>query len=658
MRQRFNNIDFLRGFSIIIIIIYHLNLKFDEMTVLQSGFLGVDIFFVISGYLIINIIYKNHSRFNFKKFFINFISKRLTRLLPAMVFTVIFTLFILFFIGSPSDLVLNSQKSLPSLLFISNIYYYFSSTDYFYNYQNDLFLHFWSLATEFQFYIIFSLILYFIFKLKKNYIHMFFLVTIIISFIIFIIFNEINSLFNFFLPFTRIWEFLLGGYIFYLNLNKKKIFKYIDSKFFISCFLILITTIYIYDKNYHIIYLPIVVVATAFLLLVKKEIFANNNIICLTGKISYSLYLIHFPIIGLFHLLGYYTQALIPALIIIIILSLISYELIEKRLRAFLLINKNYFAYVLVIFLVIFFSNKIIINSNGFYNNFNSQLQSAVRFNVKDLKINNKYCLNQKYNDYCQYSNNATSQEIILIGDSHINDLASIALANDNFFKNNNITIMTADTCYFLPDFNKVNKNNLKITACNETFQNDRISYIKSKKNPIVIMGGRLPMYIDGLEINLKKIESTINHNKLKNLYMDWNFKYLHNNPQFLMKKKFVDSLKKVKQTIDDVNGKLIIIYPVPEIYVDPFYFIKKDKLAIYNYDSKIFKQRSKLSFEILDEISGKNIIRVFPHKFLCMIDKCYSNPNLQNLYKDSNHLNKQGLLNIIDQIKVELHAN
>lgn len=656
MRQRLNNIDFIRGVAVLLVLVYHLNFQLNNKTLFQSGFLGVDIFFVLSGYLIINIIYKNHNHYNFRDFFFYFISKRLIRLWPAMIIVVLLTLLVLITIGSPSDIVLNAKNSLPSLFFLKNIYQLFSGEDYFYKYQYDLFLHFWSLGVEFQFYILYSTTLFFIFKLKERYIHFFFIINILLSFFLFVALNEKNKIINFYIPFTRIWEFLLGWYFFYFN--KKNNIKNFSFKYLIFCLLFILTIIYIYEEKYKVIYSVLIIVATTLSLNVKESKFRNSNFICLTGKMSYSIYLVHFPIIGFFHLYGYHHISLLLLIIIIFIISFISYEVIEKKLKQFLLINSKYLIYLLAPLLILFVSNKVIVSANGFYDQLSINLKDTVRFNIKDLKINNNYCLNQEYRNYCKNFINGASREIIIVGDSHMNDLASVALSEDNFFKHNNVTIMTADTCYFLPTFNKIKtKVNHHKNQCNEKFQNDRIRYIKSKKEPIVIMGGRLPMYVDGGEINTKKDNTEINDDNFKDFYLNWNFQYLTNEFKSPSQKDFITSLKKIKKAVDDVKGTLIIIFPIPEIYVEPFYFIKKNKTLIYSYEYEIFKKRSETSFSILNEINGKNIIKIFPHKFLCTKKKCYLNPNLQNFYRDTNHLNKKGYLRILNKIKAELNV-
>jgi len=116
-------VDGLRALAVIPVIFYHANYPF-----FGGGYLGVDIFFVISGYLITKILYHD---FDNKKFsFLTFLYKRIKRLLPALLFVLLIVVTVSYFILSPSDYIKISKSALTSLFFISNIYYW-SESNYF-----------------------------------------------------------------------------------------------------------------------------------------------------------------------------------------------------------------------------------------------------------------------------------------------------------------------------------------------------------------------------------------------------------------------------------------------------------------------------------------------------------------------------------------------
>ena len=243
-------IDGLRAIAVISVIIFHAQIIINEKNLLEGGFIGVDIFFVISGYLITRIIFKELLLKNSFDFF-NFYERRARRILP-MLFVVIFVsipfawkkLF-------PSDFVEYVDSIISSILFVSNFFFYFSETEY--DASSSLlkpFLHTWSLGIEEQFYLISPLLTVFIFKYFKKRI----LVLLIIACVTSISFAEIleikNSTLNFYFPVSRFWELGIGSIIAFLEINfkltKYKILNYISQLF--GLLLILYSILY-FNKN-------------------------------------------------------------------------------------------------------------------------------------------------------------------------------------------------------------------------------------------------------------------------------------------------------------------------------------------------------------------------------------------------------------------------
>ena len=163
-------IDGLRAIAILLVIFYHAELSVFKNNIFNSGFIGVDIFFVISGYLITSIILKEllqNNRFSF----IYFYERRVRRLLPALFFVMLFTFPLAWLYLSPGDFLDYSKSILYSIGFSSNFYFHFSGLEY--GAAESLykpFLHTWSLSVEEQYYIIFPILLILCFKFLKKYI--------------------------------------------------------------------------------------------------------------------------------------------------------------------------------------------------------------------------------------------------------------------------------------------------------------------------------------------------------------------------------------------------------------------------------------------------------------------------------------------------------
>ena len=158
-----DDITGLRAIAVLAVILYHA-----DFNLFKGGWLGVDIFFVISGYLISNIII---SELNSKKFrFTNFYLKRIKRILPALFFTLLVCIPFAQILFHPKSLVEFTKSLISSLFFYSNLY--FNNLD-FYNAAPAKvmpLLHTWSLSIEEQFYILFPMIVYVLFKYLKKYV--------------------------------------------------------------------------------------------------------------------------------------------------------------------------------------------------------------------------------------------------------------------------------------------------------------------------------------------------------------------------------------------------------------------------------------------------------------------------------------------------------
>ena len=161
-----NHIQTLRAFSVISVFLYHTNLN-----IFSYGYLGVDIFFLISGYVISKRIFEDYE-ITKKIDLYNFYLKRIKRIIPNLFFIIIFT-YIFYLIFGPPDLSL-FKETIFALFGLSNLYYINYSRDYFNNVFEDPLGHTWSLGVEEQFYLIYPFFLatcYFL--LKKKFLKLF-----------------------------------------------------------------------------------------------------------------------------------------------------------------------------------------------------------------------------------------------------------------------------------------------------------------------------------------------------------------------------------------------------------------------------------------------------------------------------------------------------
>ena len=162
-------IDGLRAIAVIAVILYHAQINFFENIFFSGGFIGVDIFFVISGYLITSLIIKELFQTN-KFSFTYFYERRFRRLIPVLFFVMLASLPLGWSLLLPTSFVEFAKSIISSIAFGSNFFFYFSEIQYA---AEDSFLkpflHTWSLSVEEQFYIIFPILFMLLFKyFRKN----------------------------------------------------------------------------------------------------------------------------------------------------------------------------------------------------------------------------------------------------------------------------------------------------------------------------------------------------------------------------------------------------------------------------------------------------------------------------------------------------------
>ena len=342
-------LDGLRAIAVIGIIIYHLNKQW-----LSGGFLGVDTFFVISGYLITSLLlfeYESTGIINLKQFWL----RRIKRLIPAVLVLVV-TVTLATLIFKPEQIISIKHDAFAAIFYVSNWWYIATDVNYFEQFAFMPLKHLWSLAIEEQFYIVFPIVLIALLLTIKKYrnVTLIFWIISLISLPLMVWISQPHMQHSrvYFGTDTRLQTMLLGVILafiwppFKLKQNPNPSLRFIiDSIGAIGILILLLLFIKVDDNSDWIYNGGFYLISGITLFVIISVVhpsgyFAKligNPFFVYIGKRSYSLYLWHFPVISFLH--SYYVEGQVPLfvyaldILLTIFFAEISYRFIETPFR-------------------------------------------------------------------------------------------------------------------------------------------------------------------------------------------------------------------------------------------------------------------------------------------------------------------------------------
>ena len=329
-------IDGLRAVSVVAVVIFHF-----FPSVLKSGYLGVDIFFIISGYLITGYLIKLKNK---KIALEQFYARRIKRIFPALFVFFSLTTLTLLFILIRYDFEKYFNSLIAAKTFWANWYFWLNGGYFGSNDKLKPLLHTWSLSVEKQFYLLYPILIIFGFWMQKKLKFRLIVLLILITSISFFLWLYLHSIGGqnpaFFLLPTRAWQFGLGGIIAIIHLNNiGTSFVKKNNLSAISIFLIFFSLIYTFNNQLQTILISIGAALFLFLKSQNQDLIFylfKNSLSIYIGKISYSLYLYHWPIsvIILYYFIDYTPfAASITGMLLSVLLSYASYRYIELPFR-------------------------------------------------------------------------------------------------------------------------------------------------------------------------------------------------------------------------------------------------------------------------------------------------------------------------------------
>lgn len=332
------DIDGLRALAVLSVIMFH---AFQGL--LPGGFIGVDIFFVISGYLISSIIFRSFSKNSFS--LSDFYSRRIIRIFPALFLVLGSALVFGWFFLFSSEYAQVGKHIAAGAGFVSNLVLWRESGYFDAAAEVKPLLHLWSLGIEEQFYLVWPLLIWLLFKIR-NGIFIGIISILLISFGTSVYLTYVNPAAAYYSPISRFWELAAGGVLaFYIGSNGNRIIsvniKYLDIFSFIGIGLITAGLFFINKKSaFPGLWAVLPVLGAALLILAGPGAFINkwclsNKLAVWFGLISYPLYLWHWPLLVFPRIVGIPTDRMVKAFLITlaILLAWLTYRFFEKPIR-------------------------------------------------------------------------------------------------------------------------------------------------------------------------------------------------------------------------------------------------------------------------------------------------------------------------------------
>ena len=599
-------IDCLRAVAVFLVILFHF-----DLFVVKGGFIGVDVFFVISGYLITNLVIKDikNNRFSLLEFF----SRRIRRIIPALYSTIFIVIIVCYFVLSPDHFDRIAKSGISATAAYSNFFFWYESGYFDYNKYFKPLLHTWSLSVELQFYIIWPIITFIIFKLFKKKNIIFVLLIFLLSLFLSTIFSERATGYFYFTLF-RLFEFAIGSMI-YLIKDQVKI-KSNDFYFFIGILLIISSSVGFSEKSVFPGINALVPCMGAALILITGGKLIINKFFIFLGKISYSLYLVHWPLITLYKYIKLeplHDLEKILLIFVTIIISFFTYKFIELPFRKkannrFIISTKKMIIiFILSLFSIVSISNYLV-STNKF-----TKLSQSKQDTIKKLKEEMKIIESYENDAFIRitkknyFINNYKPIKVLIWGDSHAGDLYNSLKLNNEFSKFD-LEYLSYDYFYcfnevttyekiikFIKDFFKFQNN------CKEKVKSFSPGYEILTNSDIVILSSRWSKKIDFDQIA-----------------------------------KFVKNYN---------TNKIIIVGRKPRFFHIPTLYTKSDKnlnyLAFINRNLDV----STINEEIKKKTTNQNLIFFNVEDLICANKKCTVIDQNNLLVSDEDHWSYQGLI-------------
>lgn len=673
-------IDGLRALAVIPVMLYHAGFQS-----FKGGFVGVDVFFVISGYLITSLILAEKQAGTFT--IMGFYERRARRILPALFLVMLISLPCAWMTLMPSDMKDFSKSVVAVSTFASNILFWRQSGYFDTAAELKPLLHTWSLAVEEQYYLLFPVFLLLAWKFGKRWIIGILFVVALISLALaqWGAFNKPDATFLL-LP-TRGWELLIGVFVaFYLFTKESGTTKtkpstlvrlLINQSVSVIGVLLIVYAVCVFDKStpFPSVYALIPTIGTALVILCTTQQtvvgrFLGYKLFVGIGLISYSAYLWHHPIFSFARHLSIdqlSSYKLIALILASFLLAFLSWKFVETPFRDRKKIRgKNVFGFGVLGFTVFCCFGFFGIVDGGFQCRLDPDLlqyYAPEKTNEEDGGCVFSTIGDNENIKLCYFGDTNSDFSIALYGDSHAGALFSVL---DREFREKKIKGIRTyiEGCKVIPEILTESSNveymKKTLDVCKSSFK-ELVSYLDMNTDGIVIgVRWTFGLYpINGLIDEQpfdngeggKEISGELNYSVTLNRNND--FTYDGSGKE--------NAIRTLLYAFVSLNKPVLLIYPVPEVgwnvprmnykrFLHGRAVITSDISTSYER----FKVRNQFTIDALDRITDSNIIRIKPESKLCntyIKDRCATQFNGVPFYYDEDHLSNAGARLVVDEI-------
>ena len=627
------DINGLRAIAVIAVVLFHFNASW-----MPGGFAGVDIFFVISGFLMTGIIFRGikQEHFSILKFYV----ARANRIIPALALLCLVLLVFGWFYLAPLEYKALGKHVARSMGFISN-FLYLKEIGYFDAAAHEKWLlHTWSLSVEWQFYILYPLVLvamrkFFSIKTMKSIL----LVGTVLGFIFCVIatYKWPNS--SYYLLPARAWEMMLGGvaylYPFTLKQNRKKLIEWTGLALVIGSYFL------ISAESPWPGYLALFPVAGSFLIIQaqRNDSFITGNIVFQKiGAWSYSIYLWHWPFVVIIYTFSLPQYYIYLGMVLSILLGFLSYKYVEKiRFRNNF---SNFFSYLKC--KPFYIAGAIIILGNITLHNY--EALSQYRLTADQMLIAEQQKRNPR-ESACSKVENGISPgctygdgpvKAIVVGDSHA--LAQIvSIGNRAAIADGSVLGLNMHGCPTIKNIYSVDKDDPNPDYnCGKMVANAvNISAEKYPGIPVIIINRTSEVLLGHNEDN----DSELPKSFVEKVFMKRDKEYLDN-----MTGHMVDTICEFTKT-----NPVYLVRPTPEMKKDvPETMLRSVMLNNKGESIKVtrdeYDQRQLVAFKMQEDAAHRCGAKILnPISYFCDDKYCYGDIDGIPLYYDDDHLSSYG---------------